>query len=120
MREVRCSATMSTVIVCVNCQAGRVQIVDRLQISADMFAHAVGDLDHATRWTMTVPTKANHFQSVRACKVELGRRCDSGMSDLSRHRVLLVMPSSLCTLCVLCVSVVVGSRLTSTTETQRT
>src|ERR1051325_5058612 len=101
MCGVRCSATMSTVIGCVNCQAGRVQIFDRLEISADVFAHAVGDLDHATRWTMTVPTKANHFQSVRARKVELGRRCDSGMSDLSRHRVSpkQSFPSSALKLC---------------------
>src|SRR6185312_13437426 len=120
MRGVRCSAAVPAMIVSVDCQTCRIEGFDRFAVTADVFAHAVGDLDHATRWTMTVPTKANHFQSVRARKVELGRRSDCGIRYLSRHRVLLVMTSSLCNLCVLCVYVVVGSRLRSTTETQRT
>src|SRR6185503_3018695 len=89
MRGVRCSAAVPAMIVSVDCQPCRIENFDRFAVTANMLATTVGNLDHTTRWTTAVPTKASHFQSVRARKVELGGRSECSMSDLSRHRVLL-------------------------------
>src|ERR1043165_96200 len=87
-----CRAAVPAMIVSVDCQTGGIQKFDRLAVTADVFTHAMSNLDHAARWTMTIPTKASHSQSVRARKVELGGRSVCGICDLSRHRVLLHLP----------------------------
>ena len=70
----QCREAVTSMIIPVNSEAGRHQSLDQVVIAANVFAHAVGNLDDAAGSALAVPADTGDARPVCAGKSEVSGR----------------------------------------------
>src|SRR5215469_17230031 len=80
-------AAVSAMIVPINSQAGGNESLNQPLVSANVFTHAMGDLDDAACRPFALPSGAGHAQAVCTGKPKPGGRNRRGLEVVNCHAI---------------------------------